>query len=658
MRLREKFMVLTALAGLLVAIVSVIGYWNASEGLEKSVEKELMATVTGQTNNLNGWLLSYGQVAQGTANLINACNGNMELIKKPETLSLGDGNKDVLEVGVGLETGFIQGRNAGDMSAKLDPRTRGWYKLGRDKGVVTFTEAYLDKFTNKLVTSAVCPVKADGKFAGTVFVDILLETLDQQVGEINYNGVGSAAVIEPTGVIIASKGKAEKLSKFQDIPGLGSHFDEMVQNKQGFFTVDTGDDMGEAIIAYATVDSSGWLVSLAVPAEDVYAPLNKLKIIYLIVALGGMLVMALMCRKLAFDVTEPVTALEKNAKALAEGNLQVENIPVTTSDEIGNLTAAFNTMAGNLQKLIKQMAKTSEQLAASAEELTANSQQSAEASTHVAATVGDVSAGMDKQLQDIDGAKENVDMVFQDITKMAEKSKTVAEASIHTATAAKQGAEMMENAITKMGAIEQGVMESAEVVKKLGENSQQIDQIVDAISSIAEQTNLLSLNAAIEAARAGEHGRGFAVVAEEVRKLAAESQVSAEQIKARISSIQQDTVKAVESMERGSEGVKDGTKTIREVGAQFSDILSMVESINSQMTEINSSVKVVTDGASNIVTAVDSIDTVSRKTAGDTQTISSATEEQSASNEEIAASSTALVKLAEEMQHAIRQFKI
>jgi len=86
--------------------------------------------------------------------------------------------------------------------------------------------------------------------------------------------------------------------------------------------------------------------------------------------------------------------------------------------------------------------------------------------------------------------------------------------------------------------------------------------------------------------------------------------------------------------------------------------MSMVESINAQMTEINSSVKLVSDGANNIVTAVDSIDNVSRKTADNTQTISSATQEQSASNEEIAAASQALAKLAEEMQAAIGKFKI
>ena len=90
--------------------------------------------------------------------------------------------------------------------------------------------------------------------------------------------------------------------------------------------------------------------------------------------------------------------------------------------------------------------------------------------------------------------------------------------------------------------------------------------IVEYVSAIADQTNLLALNAAIEAARAGEAGKGFAVVAEEVRKLAAESQAAAENIKEKISTIQRATSNTVQVMETGTARVADGTASIRQVG--------------------------------------------------------------------------------------------
>ena len=201
-------------------------------------------------------------------------------------------------------------------------------------------------------------------------------------------------------------------------------------------------------------------------------------------------------------------------------------------------------------------------------------------------------------------------------------------------------------------------MNSADVVRTLGESSQQIGQIVEAISSIADQTNLLALNAAIEAARAGEHGRGFAVVADEVRKLAAESQESAEQIKERILTIQKDTAHAVSAMEEGKTEVQLGAKAIRDVGEQFQDIMGQVNDIRNQIDEISTSVNSVSSGAGNIVDAVDSIDSVSRRTADHTSSISASTEEQSASNEEIAAASQSLAHLASDMQAAINKFKL
>ena len=111
-------------------------------------------------------------------------------------------------------------------------------------------------------------------------------------------------------------------------------------------------------------------------------------------------------------------------------------------------------------------------------------------------------------------------------------------------------------------------------------------------------------------------------------------------------------------MEKGTNEVVDGTKAIRQVGAQFQGILDMVNDIQKQMAEIQSSVDTVSNGATEIVQAVDEIDSISRKTADNTKVISSETEQQSASNEEIAAASKSLADLAMEMQEAIGKFRV
>jgi methyl-accepting chemotaxis protein len=357
-------------------------------------------------------------------------------------------------------------------------------------------------------------------------------------------------------------------------------------------------------------------------------------------------------------VVKQLDGLVGHMGEMSQGNLRLEPLPVGSNDEIGLMSEEFNVMLKNLRGLITQMANSAEQVAASSEELTASSQQAAEAATHVAQTVVEVAGGMDKQLASVDSAKQNIDAAFIDINAMTEKAAVVTENTEQMAGAADHGAQLMNNAMEKMNGIEQSVANSAQVVKKLGENSKQIGQIVESISAIADQTNLLALNAAIEAARAGEAGRGFSVVAEEVRKLAEQSQLSAEEIKERIAVIQGDTADAVVAMEAGTNEVALGTQAIREVGEQFQDITARVSSIKSEMVEINDEVQKVSKGMQGIVAAMDTIDEVSRSTSEETQTISAAAEEQSASSEEIASASHSLADLATELQSATGKFKV
>ncbi len=659
MGIRQKFYVLAGIIGALMAVISIIGFYTADSNLERAVEQELTATMGDAASQMDGWVQAKGASAQYAADLLTEFNGDETRTKSIASLAMGSSDKEILDVNVGMEDGYFASyRTQNKSTGTLDPRTRPWYSDAKNAGKLVFTDPYVDKNTGKLVVSAVAPFKKDGQFAGALCTDIDLAVVDSQVDKLKYHGeAGMAAVADKEGMILGIGTDEAIGSKFQDLPGVGTHFEEMQKNGKGVFVFDSPRD-GKMICSYTVLPSTGWLLAMSVPYDYVFSSVATLKLVYGILTIVGLILVLGVCFQFSGRITRPLVALEANATEMAKGNLGIQALPVESRDEIGSLTNAFNTMKENLHELISQMAATAEQVAASSEELTANAQQSADTAVHVAENVGEVSAQVIQQLDEVEKAKTSVDGVYHDIDIMSDKAVQVTVASTQTAEAAKRGAGLMEEAIRKMGAIEKSVMESAAVVKALGENSQQIGQIVEAISSIAQQTNLLSLNAAIEAARAGEQGRGFAVVAEEVRKLAAESQESAEQIKSRIASIQNDTAQAVESMENGTHEVTNGTKAIRDVGDQFEDIMAKVNDINQQMAQINEAVGKVSTGAEQIVKAVDAIDEVSKKTSSNTQTISSATEEQSASNEEIAAASQALSTLAGNMQDAVKKFRV
>ncbi len=657
LNLKQQFTFLAVVAGILVAIVSFAGYSISERNLSETIEQEMDAVVAGEGKSLNGWLMEKGSAAEYLAVILGNL-GDMNRMKNPELFSMTTNDPDLLEVTIGLQDKYFYGYKAGDFTGKIDPTGRDWYKKAQSTGKLTFTDSYLDSFTNQIVISAVAPIKSNGQFVGATCVDITLGVLDEKVNSVHYRGQGEAIIVEPNGNVLANSYSNVDVKSIQDLPALAPHFENMLQKGDGYFIIPKGSNGKSRVFAYTTLPATGWILGIAVDESFVFSAVGDLRFTYIILAVIAFFVMVFLNLRMSGAITGPIAQLQDHAIQLSKGNLGVPDLNINSKDEIGTLSQAFNNMSKGLRDLISKMATTSHQVAAASEELTASAQQSADTSVHVAEKVGEVNMNVNTQLEDIDAAKENVDLVFKDIENMSEKTKVVTKASNETAEAAQRGEKLMESAVGKMGNIEKSVMASAEVVKKLGESSQQIGQIVEAISAISEQTNLLALNAAIEAARAGEHGRGFAVVSEEVRKLASESATSAEQIRDRITQIQHDTALAVEAMEAGTKDVQEGTDAIREVGEQFKHIMQRVDGIQQQMAGIGTSMKTVSDGAQKIVEAVESINEVSRQTSEHTNSISSDTETQSASNEEIAAASQSLAKLAEEMQEAIGKFKM
>ncbi len=661
MGIKQRFMVMIGLVVLLLAAVSGIGYYMAQSILSDSVKSQLTAIVKDQGSQLDTWIESKAAILDGVGNALSKQSAEVSTTKQTlPYLGAIAGDKEILDLTSGSDSGNSFSYVDGDITNDFDARTRDWYKDAKNTGSSLFTAAYVSSggsSDGKIVISYAVPLKADsGKPIGALCEDIDLSVLENVVKKVNYEGQGTGIIIDKKGQIIASSGEEKVMSLIHDDKELTSHYDAMLAQPTGYFEISRG---GETeMFAYTTLERPGWIVGLFVPKDYVFASLTKLKIVYTVLCLLGLILITIGGAIFAKQITSVVVRLKNHAVELSQGNLAVADLEVTSNDEFGDLTKSFNTMKAHLHDLIKQMSSVSEQVAAASEELTAGAHQSAEASTNVAETITKIAEGMQNQNNSIDEAKKEVDAVFTEMQAMTDNTKVIADTSNDTAIAAKTGEQLMNNAMQKMEHIESSVMSSADTVRILGENSKEIGAIVETIVAIADQTNLLALNAAIEAARAGEAGKGFAVVAEEVRKLAAESQTSAEKIKEKISSIQLDTNQAVIAMQEGTVEVQAGTEAINEVGRQFKDIMQKVSDIKTQIDAFHAASSLITNGAERIVGAVDSIDEVSRETASHTETISAAAEEQSASSTEIASSSDSLAKMASELQNATNKFKL
>ncbi len=353
----------------------------------------------------------------------------------------------------------------------------------------------------------------------------------------------------------------------------------------------------------------------------------------------------------------PIEKLKYAVQRAEAGELNF-SVDYDSKDELGVLMSTFSHMITHLRELIGHVQQSSEQMAAFSVELSASAEQTNEASEHIASVTLEVASGSDDQVSTIIETSNVVNHMVQNVQTIAKSSTNVSEATTQANQLAIDGNDIIQTAVLQMNSIQTSIGGLSDVISGLGERSNEIGQIVEVITSIAAQTNLLALNAAIEAARAGEHGKGFAVVSEEVRKLAEESSASAQKISNLITRIQAETNKAVDSMEFTTNEVKTGIDNVNIAGESFEKIQHAINEVSVQIQEVSFSVQQMVAGADQMTKSMEQINEIAQSSAEGTQNISAATEEQLASMQEITASTSALSKMAEDLQEKINMFKV
>jgi twitching motility protein PilJ len=248
------------------------------------------------------------------------------------------------------------------------------------------------------------------------------------------------------------------------------------------------------------------------------------------------------------------------------------------------------------------------------------------------------------QAAKIQGTGQSAVQMAQQMTNVSKSAGDSAKVAQTSLAAAEKGAQAVQNAIKGMNDIRGQIQETSKRIKRLGESSQEIGEIVQLISDITEQTNVLAMNAAIQAASAGEAGRGFTVVAEEVQRLAERSGEATKHIAAIVKSIQGDTQDAIEAMERSTRGVVEGTKTADEADRALREIEQVSNRLAELIGGISNSTQEQAASATRVATAMNEILAITQMTTDGTR--------------RTAGSADRLTALATELKSSVAGFKL
>ncbi len=356
-------------------------------------------------------------------------------------------------------------------------------------------------------------------------------------------------------------------------------------------------------------------------------------------------------------ITRPLIALQKGAEVVAQGDLTQE-ITVKTSDEVGDLANSFRKMVESLRGILHQNVLTAERVSSASQQLSSSAQEMNATTQEVSSTVQQIAKGSQTTAQRVEETSKVMEQMNSSVGQVATSAQQAATASLHANQTAQKGNEAAKQAIEKINRLYETINSSTQVVRKLGERSEQINEIVNVITGIADQTNLLALNAAIEAARAGDVGRGFAVVAEEVRKLAEGSAKATDQISSLIREIQKETTQAVTAMEIGSKQMTEGRDVVGRASEALGEIAKVVEDTAAMVEQISAASQQMAAGTKQVVKSVDDIAATSEEAASATEEASASTEEMSASMEEMTASAMELSEMATGLRELVGKFKL
>ncbi|WP_371319495.1 methyl-accepting chemotaxis protein [Pseudomonas sp. PDM28] len=260
---------------------------------------------------------------------------------------------------------------------------------------------------------------------------------------------------------------------------------------------------------------------------------------------------------------EPIVAAQV-LRQIAQGDLTIQ-VPLNASAD-DSVMMNMHQMQQSLNAMVKHIAAAVERVSSSSEELSAVSSQT--------------SSSLQLQGLEIAQAAAAVNQMTAAIDEVARNAVSTSEASRVSEQTAQRGREQVQETVSSIGALADGMTDTSERIGQLAKGVQEISSVLDVIRSIAEQTNLLALNAAIEAARAGDAGRGFAVVADEVRALAHRTQLSTQEIEQMIGNIRLDTVQAVNAMHSSRHLVHSTLEVAQRSGEALEEIACSISQIN------------------------------------------------------------------------------
>lgn len=638
-------------------ITAFLGDYFIQRETTNRIEAQLKGEVDTLAEFTEGWMVGKAQIVDSFGALLTTgitASVTPEYLNQVLLTKFNQGS--VSDFYIGTKDGVMIDGSLWVPDATYDPRVRPWYIAATEKKDLVFTEPYIDKVTQKLVTSIAKPIiSTTGEQLGVVAMDLQLDRITEMINSKTFGDSGYAFLIDAKGVFLAHPDPALINTNIQDLKGLEKITADMLS--QPFGRGDYQYDGQDKFLVFKQLPNTSMVMAVTINTSEVFKDLATIRFTYLIIILVICLLVVAIGFVAANFITRPIKILTKNAQQAAQGDLRIQATKASTF-ETRELAKAFEIMANSIRELIGNISDAAHNVTSVSADVQKMAGNTEHISTEIARTASELANGAQDQASSVSEGAYMISKMSETIHHINSAANDSYEMVIGVNKSVGEGVNVINRQAGLMDQNKLSTEKVGDAITQLEVKSQSIGQIVDVIGAIAQQTNLLALNAAIEAARAGEHGRGFAVVADEVRKLAEQSSQSSVEISNLIQDILDRTKQSVNEVAIVQRVVKEQETSLDETRALYTAMENAVSLIVERIVSINEEINRLKDNADEVAKSISNVAAVTEESAAATEEVAAATSEQTTAVHGILNETSKLVQDASKLLEAIRRFTI